>query len=600
MKKNISINISGIIFHIEEDGYDNLKKYLDSINRYFSTFDDSSEILADIEGRIAEIFLLKLNEEKQVITSDDVNGLITTMGSVSDFRAAEDISQDDTTDRSTGGREDERRAGESKAYAPSKRLFRDQKRKILGGVCAGLGNYYNMDPLWFRLLFAALLFAAGFTVVVYILMWIIVPGSYTLDESDAGKKMFRDPQTRIIGGVSGGIAAYFGIDTVLVRVLFIALCFAGGLGFFLYVILWICLPEARSLTDKMQMQGEPLTLSNIESNIKKNLNTGEGEPENTFITLLLLPFRIIGGVLNALGAFIRPLADIARVLIGVVFVLTGVALLVAVVATGGMLLGLFAGTTWFPELHDLGIPMDVIIRAFPASVAWAASVALLIPGIFIILLGASVVAGRLVFNGTAGWALFALFLISIGVLAVGIPRIVYAFHEEGSHRVTRHYSISGKSAALKLSDHRANYQVIELSLRGHNGGDFRLEQRFEAQGSSYDQAVENAKMVDYTVAFEDSVLTFDRELRFREDAIFRAQRLNMVLYIPYDFPFTMDDGIARLISQHVDREYLHDYTWKITRDGLECIDCGVEDSETNRDDEHDDGLVHILRLNQHP
>ena len=90
MKKNISINISGIIFHIEEDGYESLKKYLDSINRYFSTFEDSSEILADIESRIAEIFLSKLNEEKQVITAEDVSALIATMGSVSDFRAVEE------------------------------------------------------------------------------------------------------------------------------------------------------------------------------------------------------------------------------------------------------------------------------------------------------------------------------------------------------------------------------------------------------------------------------------------------------------------------------------------------------------------------------
>src|SRR5689334_4937124 len=90
MKKNISINISGIIFHIEEDGYESLRKYLDSINKYFSSFEDSSEIMADIESRIAEIFLSKLNEGKQVITADDVHTLITTMGSVSDFKAVEE------------------------------------------------------------------------------------------------------------------------------------------------------------------------------------------------------------------------------------------------------------------------------------------------------------------------------------------------------------------------------------------------------------------------------------------------------------------------------------------------------------------------------
>ena len=89
MKKNISINISGIIFHIEEDCYDSLRKYLDSINSYFGSFEDSSEILADIESRIAEIFLSKLNEGKQAITAEDVHSLIATMGSVNDFRAAE-------------------------------------------------------------------------------------------------------------------------------------------------------------------------------------------------------------------------------------------------------------------------------------------------------------------------------------------------------------------------------------------------------------------------------------------------------------------------------------------------------------------------------
>src|SRR5829696_8309655 len=103
MKKNISINISGIIFHIEEDGYDTLKKYLDSINKYFATFEDSSEILADIESRVAEIFLSKLNEGKQVITAEDVNALISTMGSVSDFKAAED--QEFTKSEPTGGQQ---------------------------------------------------------------------------------------------------------------------------------------------------------------------------------------------------------------------------------------------------------------------------------------------------------------------------------------------------------------------------------------------------------------------------------------------------------------------------------------------------------------
>ena len=136
MKKNISINISGIIFHIEEDAYEELKAYLDSINAYFSTFDDNQEIIADIESRMAEIFLSKLNEDKQVITQEDVKSLIATMGSIRDFQAVEEPLL-----------EEEPRVEEEQATGDGpKRLFRDQKRKIIGGVCAGIAHYFNVDP----------------------------------------------------------------------------------------------------------------------------------------------------------------------------------------------------------------------------------------------------------------------------------------------------------------------------------------------------------------------------------------------------------------------------------------------------------------------
>jgi hypothetical protein len=100
MKKNISINISGIIFHIEEDGYEILKKYLDSINKYFASFEDSSEILYDIESRIAEIFLTKINEWKQIKTKEDENSLIETMGILSEIKAAEE--QESETGNTSG------------------------------------------------------------------------------------------------------------------------------------------------------------------------------------------------------------------------------------------------------------------------------------------------------------------------------------------------------------------------------------------------------------------------------------------------------------------------------------------------------------------
>ena len=207
MKKNISINISGIIFHIEEDGYDMLRKYLDSVTRYFSSFEDSTEILADIEGRIAEIFLSKLTDSKQVITSDDVQVLMGIMGNVNDFKAAEqnDFATGTAATGSTTENKSSQQSQSSNGYSAKtepKRLHRDQQRKILGGVCAGIANYFNVDAVWIRLLFALLIFAYGAAVIAYIVLWIAVPGSYTLEEPIDTKKMYRDPEKESVGWCS--------------------------------------------------------------------------------------------------------------------------------------------------------------------------------------------------------------------------------------------------------------------------------------------------------------------------------------------------------------------------------------------------------------
>ena len=337
MKKNISINISGIIFHIEEDGYEVLKKYLDSINKYFSSFEDSSEILSDIESRIAEIFLGKLSEGKQVITVEDVNSLVTTMGSVNDFKAAEEqeFTQTETSGQGSPQPETERPKSEY-ARAAGKSLHRDQKRKILGGVCAGLGHYFNVNAVWVRLFFALLTFAWGFGLLVYIIMWIALPGSDTLEDDPVNRKLFRDTERKVIGGVSGGLAAYFGIDIVVVRVLFVLFAFLGGFGLVTYIVLWIATPEAVTITDKMEMQGEPVTLSNIESNLKKNLNLKEDE-ENVFVKIILFPFRLIGMILMGLGKLIHPLLEVVRVAIGVFITFFGLSLVVTVIITTGIL-----------------------------------------------------------------------------------------------------------------------------------------------------------------------------------------------------------------------------------------------------------------------
>jgi phage shock protein PspC (stress-responsive transcriptional regulator) len=605
MKKNISINISGIIFHIEEDGYETLKKYLDSINKYFSTFEDSSEILADIESRIAEIFLSKLNEEKQIITVEDVNSLVATMGSVSDFKAAEDVespefasatAEDARTENTTSS---EQSYSSSEAppppranYNPSKQLLRDQKRKILGGVCSGLGNYFNIDPLWVRLLFALLFFAYGITFIIYIVMWIIVPGSYDLDEPVVGKKMFRDPERKIIGGVSGGVAAFLNLDIIAVRVIFIALIFGAGIGVFLYIVLWLILPEAKTLTDRVQMQGEPVTLSNIESTIKKSQTDKVTDDESTFTKIILFPFRLIGMILTGIGRVLVPVLEIIRVAIGVMVVMIGISLVFSIVVTAGILFGIFSAATfslpWLNEFTESTVPVDIFLRAFPGWTAVAGFLGTLIPSIFIVMLGVSVIAKRIVFSATAGWTLFVLFFVSVALLAVGIPKIVFSFKEDGNFKIENQYTLNGKTAVLKINEvGMDDYHATQLALRGYDGKEFKLIQEFEAQGTTRAKAIENAHMVDYTVDVRDSIFTFDSNMRFKPDAIFRAQRLNMTLYIPYNHPFIMDEGVSRLVREYIRWEDREDQTWKMTEEnGLECISCAQPEKDGDDGEEN--------------
>lgn len=586
MKKNISINISGIIFHIEEDGYDMLRKYLDSVNRYFSNFEDSTEILADIEGRIAEIFLAKLNDAKQVITVEDVNALMGIMGSVSDFKAAE---ENDLGTETSGPAAREYSKSEShthtsassetqaKATSAPKRLYRDQKRKILGGVCAGLANYFSIDAVWIRLIFALLIFAYGAAFLLYIILWIAVPESYDLDEPTDTKKMYRDPETKVLGGVAAGVAAYFGTDVVLIRVLLLVSIFFFGTGILLYIVLWIVLPEAKTMTERMQMQGEPVTLSNIESNIKKNINEDPNKEESALTKILLLPFRILAAVLTGLGKILVPIVEVMRVAIGIFISFMALIMIFCGLFIGGFFLGIFSSLPGWISLGnhpELNFPIEAFTNTFPPFAVITAFIAFLIPAVIILLLGISIVAKRIVFGAATGWTLFAIFFACVAILSVMVPRIIYTFKESGEHKVESVYTPTGKTAVLKIHETGLDdYHATHLTLKGYEGNTFKLVQRFQAQGVTVAEAITNAQMIDYNVALNDSVFTFDSNIRFKEGATFRAQELEMTLYIPYDYPFVMDERMCRFITQYVSWDDMDDNTWRMTSRGLECLTC---------------------------
>ncbi|WP_194776626.1 PspC domain-containing protein [Pararhodonellum marinum] len=619
MKKTISINISGILFHIEEDGYTSLKKYLESINKHFSHYEDNHEIISDIENRIAEIFLSNLKNNKQVITAENVENLIEKMGTIADFKAVEeDLIQEEpakeqvendfykyiTPPQQEGG----------KGY---KKLSRLENRKILGGVCAGFAHYLAIDPLWTRLVAILLLFSGGiafksseifflpgafdfkfsfgaWTAIAYILLWIILPVSHEEPEDKNIKKLYRNPDDRVLGGVSSGLAAYFNIDVLWIRLIFVGLVFAGGSGIVIYLILWIITPLAQSITERIKMKGGEITLTNIENTIKENMAPPYKKEESQLRKILLAPFRFLGAVINgigiALGPFGRFLLDVVRVAFGLLIFFLGMVIILVPIVFLGVYFELLVGDSMSGFMD--AVPMEMMAEFMPVWLAIALSIAILIPGIILTLSGISVVVKRSLIDSRFGLVAFGIWILSIMICAFQIPKTAAQFKNEATYVNEERIELSEGTWLIKSTYDRKNatdFSLVSLTLQGTTNEQANLMQRFKSKGRSFDDALRNAEDIKYAFGVQDTVINFDRSIAFSSMAKFRGQNLSQTLEIPYDQPFVLDKSILPIIRNTI---YKHGYKirdvnsrnhWVFNEDGLLCLNC-VNDHKNNAAD----------------
>ncbi|WGK64260.1 PspC domain-containing protein [Croceiramulus getboli] len=170
MNKTVNINLAGLFFYIDEDAYAKLQRYLAAIKRSFTGAQGQDEIIADIEARIAELFSEKISHERQVIGLEELDQVIAIMGQPEDYAVDEEIFEDEPIHK-------------QKAYRESKKLFRDTDNSYIGGVSSGLGHYLGIDPLWIRLgMILIVLLGFGFPILLYFLLWILVPEAKTTSE----------------------------------------------------------------------------------------------------------------------------------------------------------------------------------------------------------------------------------------------------------------------------------------------------------------------------------------------------------------------------------------------------------------------------------
>ncbi len=161
MKKTISVNLSGSIFILDEDAYQVLDNYIKQLNKHFANEEGKQEIIADIEARIADHFKAGIKLDNQVINLEEVNRVISIMGKPGDIDDEKPNAEPNTN------------------YQSYRKMYRDLDDKILGGVCSGMGHYWRVEPLLFRLIFILTIFWGGLGLLIYIVMWIVVPAAIT-------------------------------------------------------------------------------------------------------------------------------------------------------------------------------------------------------------------------------------------------------------------------------------------------------------------------------------------------------------------------------------------------------------------------------------
>jgi phage shock protein PspC (stress-responsive transcriptional regulator) len=299
MKKIININLSGRVIPIEDSAYEKLQAYIESLRRYFINEEGRDEIINDIESRIAELMNEKIRKGADSITDADISEIISSMGRPEDFDAVEHETI------SAGTQTQQKTSSETHAGKKRGRLHRNTSDKIIGGVASGIANYLDIDPAVMRILMLLFVFTAGFGILLYIILWIVLPGK-DLDNY-TGKRLFRNPDNKVIGGVAGGLAAYFNIQAWVIRLILVSplllniifgtfngiffawhrdifpgLVIAPFTGTFMlaYIILWMVLPEARSPFEKMEMRGEKVDVNRIRQNVQEGMGDVKTRMQN--------------------------------------------------------------------------------------------------------------------------------------------------------------------------------------------------------------------------------------------------------------------------------------------------------------------------------
>lgn len=508
MKKTLTINLWGQVYHIDEDAYQILQNYLTKLENHFSGTEEGKEILGDVEARFAEIFKDRLGTTREVVNLDDVDYSIGIIGTPEDFGV-------------TGEKKVEQE-NENKKESKSKRLYRNPDDRILGGVCSGLAAYFNIEPVIVRI------------------------------------------------------------------ILIITFFFSGPL---IYLVLWIVIPEAKTTAQKLEMRGEPVNLTNIEKNIKEEF--GKVKDNLTSNKTKSRARSFVNNLGDVILSIIKIFFRIFTVSLGIIFILIGTAFLVA------FTIGIFfegSSNISLTELTNTFIDNSLIV---PGVIGLC--LVFCIPVISLIITGVRFIFGiRHSFKYLNRTLAFTFLFGLIIVTFVAVNHFLNFRYVSNTNQLVAIDSLKTRTLVVNISDslpvnnnlennmdfdkylllaseNECNlYGKTALNIKISNDSTVKISDDRQCRSSSKKTGNIIAKNIPSVIQVKDSVVSLSKYFKISKEAKFHVQQQIIVINMPVNSQIFINKNVEDILNNvEISGNYSYSdivgKTCKMTSSGLEPI-----------------------------
>lgn len=540
MNKTISINLGGYFFHIDEDAYSKLTRYLEAVKRSLSP-EGREEIIKDIESRIAELFQEKIKHDKQVIGTKEVDDMIAIMGQPEDYKI-----DDEPISNSKGFNNNQYTA---------KKLYRDKENSIIGGVLSGISHYLNIDPIWLRIIMAFLLLFFGTGIVIYIILWIIIPEAKTTSQ-----KLEMTGMPINITNIEKKVKE--GIDDITSRINDID-------------------------TDKVMY----------------NVKHSSQKVGSTIEEIIMTIFKIIG---KFLGGFIVLISSISLIslLIGTIFMFFSTSLD-------------HIHMPWNEYLRaenytDFPMWILYIFSFFAFAIP---TFFFLLLGLKLLINNYKSIGSYAKYSLLALWLLSIVFLVYFGLRQASevsyeakvvdkkeifinqndtlrIKMKNNDFYNKGfRHQTDFKFTVDEKDREILYSNN------VRIHLMKTNAATPYLQIEKTANGSSYNDAKNRAQKINYNYDIQGNIINLDNYLITDRINKFRDQEINVFIYIPKETIIFPEESISDYLSNRysdIDIYYgKENFHYQLKNGEFECLDCPIDENEDFKNSKE----IHELDIN---